>query len=395
MIYLDYNATTPVHPAVRQAIDQCLEVDFGNPSSAHAKGRIAASVVAQARKAVGAAIGVAPGDVIIFTGSATEANNLALLGAAGAMPATRCHIVISAIEHPAVVEPARHLQRLGWRLSIAPVTRDGLLDLSAMQALLNTGDVGLVSVMQANNELGTVQPVAAVAAMAHAAGALLHVDAAQAMGKLDVHVMTLGADLLTLAGHKMAAPKGIGALYIRQGVDLRPIQYGASQEGGLRPGTENVAYIAGLGVAAGLAAHNHAARQTMQHLRDRLQALLLAGIAGLTVNGALQARLPNTLHVSLPRGDARSVIALLADKVALSAGAACHADGQPSGVMQAIGAHPQQAHGALRLSLGPDTTEGDINEAASLVVSAIRHHWLELDATSFGAVNPKLKRWAM
>lgn len=380
MIYLDYNATTPVHPGVREAINQFLAHDFGNPSSGHAKGRVAAMAVASARKALGAAIGAADKDNIVFTGSATEANNLAILGVAAALPLTHRHIVISAIEHPAVVEPALQLQRQGWQLSIAPVTAGGVLDLCAMQALLQQGNVGLVSLMLANNELGTLQPVAEVAKLAHTAGALLHVDAAQAMGKVDVDVAGLGADLLTVAGHKMYAPKGIGALYIRHGVAIKPIQFGAGQEGGLRPGTENVAYITGLGVAAALAVHNHAARQVMQQLRDRLQTLLEAGIPGLQVNGALHARLPNTLHVSLPRGDGRAVIALLADDVALSAGAACHADGQPSGVMQAIGATAQQAKGALRLSLGIDTTAADINVAARLIVRATMQHWREQES---------------
>lgn len=375
MIYLDYNATTSVHPKVREAINEFLDADFGNPSSSHAKGRTAKAAVDSARAAVALAIGAAAEEVV-FTGSATEANNLALFGACRMAPPDRRHLVISAVEHPAVVEPALQLQREGWTLSIAPVDREGRVIVSELNALLERTPTALVSVMHANNELGTIQPIEEIAPIVKRHGALLHVDAAQSMGKVRVDVNALGADLLTIAGHKMYAPKGIGALYVRRGTPLAPMLYGASQERGIRPGTENVAYIAGLGVAAGIVSSALTEQRRMAGLRDQLQRRLAEGIPALTVNGSPVHRLPNTLHVSLPIGSARAVIALLSDDVALSPGAACHSDhpDEPSGVMKAIGASLQQANGALRLSLGYDTTADDIELAARLIVAAFDRH---------------------
>lgn len=376
MIYLDYNATTPIHPEVRRAINTFLDEDYGNPSSSHAKGRRAKAAVDAARASVAAAIGAAMPSEIVFTGCATESNNLALLGACAAAPADRRHLIISAVEHPAVLEPARHLERQGWRLSIVPVHRDGRVDLDALQALLASAQTALVSVMHANNELGTIQPVEQIGVLAKRYGALFHVDAAQAIGKIDVNVEAMRADLLTIAGHKMYAPKGIGALYVRSGTPLRPLTYGASQESGIRPGTENVPYIAGLGEAARLVSAAYTAREQMATLRDQLQTHLIDAIPGLTVNGSVECRLPNTLHISLPSGSARAVIAMLADDVALSPGAACHADAShaPSGVMQAIGATAQQANGAIRISLGYDTTSGEIDLAGRLIADAYERH---------------------
>ncbi len=375
MIYLDHNATTPVAPEVRQVIQTFLDVEFGNPSSSHAKGRAAKAAVDAARAALAELIGAAAPQEIVFTGSATESNNLALLGACAAAPAHRRHLVISAVEHPAVLEPALALRRQGWELSIAPVERDGRVDAAKLAALVRD-DTALVSVMHANNELGTVQPIEAIAPLVKRRGAVFHVDAAQSMGKIPVDVNALQADLLTIAGHKMYAPKGIGALYVRDGTPLRPLMYGASQERSLRPGTENVAYFAGLGAAARYVATAMAGRDRVAGLRDQLQVRLLAGVAGLTVNGSERHRLPNTLHVSLPLGSARALVALLANEVAVSPGAACHADtpDEPSGVMSAIGASAQQANGALRLSLGYDTRAEDIERAARLLCAAYEQH---------------------
>lgn len=373
MIYLDYNATTSVHPEVRHAINQCLEVDYGNPSSSHAKGRAAKAAVDKARAALATAIGAKPTE-IVFTGSATESNNLALFGTCKAAPTERSRLIISAVEHPAVVEPAQVLARRGWDVRIAPVHRDGRVDLQVLETQLASAPTALVSVMHANNELGTLQPVEEIGRMAKQHGALFHVDAAQAMGKVPVDVDAMRADLLTIAGHKMYAPKGIGALYVRTGTALAPQLFGASQEGGVRPGTENVAYIAGLGAAADVIARSGDAPRRMARLRDALQAHLLEAIAGLTVNGSQEHRLPNTLHVSLPSGNARALIAALADEVAMSPGAACHSDHDdaPSGVMRAIGATVQQANGALRISLGYDTTAAEIDAAAAKIVAAYR-----------------------
>lgn len=374
MIYLDHNATTPVHAEVQLTIAEFLAGRYGNPSSTHALGRVARQAVADARATVASAIGATHTDEVVFTGSATEADNMAVLGACRAAHPDRRHLIVSAVEHPAVLEPALQLQREGWQLSIAPVDRFGRLVLHEFERLLQAAPTALVSVMHANNELGTIQPVHEVGELARRHGALLHVDAAQSMGKIDVDVQAMQADLLTLAGHKMYAPKGIGALYVRRGTALRPLLFGASQEHGLRPGTENVAFIAGLGAAARIVTRSDAQRSQMAILRDELQRRLEARIPGLLVNGAPDARLPNTLHVSLPTGSARALVALLADEVALSPGAACHADtpDEPSGVMKAIGATPQQAFGALRLSLGYDTTRRDIDTAAERIVAAHR-----------------------
>jgi cysteine desulfurase len=376
MIYLDYNATTPVHTEVRRTINAFLDEDYGNPSSSHAKGRSAKAAVDTARASVAAAVGAVMPSEIIFTGCATESNNLAILGACSAAPADRRHLIISAVEHPAVLEPARHLERQGWKLSIVPVHRDGVVDLDALRTLLAASDTALVSIMHANNELGTIQPVEQIGALVKRHGALFHVDAAQAVGKIAVDVEAMQADLLTIAGHKMYAPKGIGALYVRRGTPLQPLSYGASQEGGIRPGTENVAYIAGLGAAARLVSAAYAERERMASLRDELQEYLVNAIPGLTVNGSVEHRLPNTLHISLPSGSARAVIAMLAEVVALSPGAACHAEAShaPSGVMQAIGATVQQANGAIRISLGFDTTSGDIDLAGRLIADAYARH---------------------
>lgn len=373
MIYLDYNATTPVHPEVRRAINVFLDEGFGNPSSSHAKGRTAKAAVDEARAEVAMAIGAKAAE-IYFTGSATEANNLAILGVCQAAPAQRRRIVISAVEHPAVLEPALHLAGQGWDLKIAPVGSDGRLDLKALAALLEEAPTALVSVMLANNELGTLQPVVGVGELARRHGALFHVDAAQAMGKVDVDVDVMQADLLTIAGHKMYAPKGIGALYVRVGTPIKPLQFGASQERGLRPGTENVAYIFGLAMAAKHTFQTTEARSRMARLRDQLQAHLIESIPGLTLNGSQEHRLPNTLHVSLPTVNARALIAELAEQVAMSPGAACHSDDdqEPSGVMKAIGASTQQANGALRISLGYDTTEEEIQSAGRQIVDTFR-----------------------
>lgn len=375
LIYLDYNATTPVHPEVRQTILRYLAQDFGNPSSSHAYGQVARKAVEASRASVARAIRATPHEVV-FTGSATEANNLALFGACAAAPPDRRHLIVSAVEHPAVMEPARILAGRGWKLSIAPVERDGRVDLDALKALLVVAPTAIVSVMHANNELGTIQPVEEIGDLARRHGALFHVDAAQAMGKIDVDVQAIKADLLTIAGHKMYAPKGIGALYVRRGTPLAPLVFGAGQEGGLRPGTENVAYIAGLGTAAEIASQELGARQRMAELRDAFQRRLVEAIPGLTVNGSQDHRLPNTLHISLPRGSARDVIALLAEQVALSPGAACHSGSAhlPSGAMQAIGATQQQAAGALRISLGYDTTAQQVDDAADAIVDAYRRH---------------------
>jgi len=372
-IYLDYNATTPVDPRVLEAMLPYLADHYGNPSSDHVLGQRAKAAVEAARAEVAALIGAMPGE-IVFTGCATEANNLALLGAARA--SGRKALVTSAIEHPSVLQPLRHLARQGWALTELPVDAAGRVQVDhAVNAI--TPEVALVSVMLANNETGSLQAVRALADLAHAAGALMHVDAAQAVGKVAVDMKALGADLLTLAGHKFYAPKGVGALVVRTGVALEPIQFGAGHERGLRPGTENVPHIVALGEAARLARTTlaqEAARMTA--LRDRLHGLLVAAIPGLQLNGHPTERLPNTLNVSFPAVAGWQVLAA-APTVAASTGSACHAgDHAVSGVLAAMGLTREAAAGAVRLSLGRFTTESEIDAAAAALIGA----WKSLTA---------------
>ncbi|MHB0975110.1 MAG: cysteine desulfurase family protein [Thiobacillus sp.] len=372
MIYLDYNATTPVDPHVLEAMLPYLAVHHGNPSSDHEYGRRAKAAMEAARAEVAALIGATPAE-IVFTGCATEANNLALLGAArAARPGGRTVLVTSAIEHPSVLNPLRHLEREGWSVTELPVDVTGRVQPDHAAKHI-TPEVALVSVMLANNETGSLQAIRAMADLAHAAGALMHVDAAQAVGKVAVDVKALGADLLTLAGHKFYAPKGVGALVVRTGVVIEPIQYGAGHEHGLRPGTENVPHIVALGEAARLARTTlaqEAARMTA--LRDRLHGLLAAAIPGLRLNGHPTERLPNTLNISFP-GVAGWQVLAAAPAVAASTGSACHAgDHAVSGVLAAMGLTREAAAGAVRLSLGRFTTDAEIDRAADALIGAWR-----------------------
>ncbi|MFY9513984.1 MAG: cysteine desulfurase family protein [Rubrivivax sp.] len=369
-IYLDHNATTPVAPEVFSALAPWLQSQFGNPSSSHAYGRRAAHAVSCAREQVATLIGSRPQE-IVFTGCATEANNLAPLGVARAMGPFRRHLVISAIEHPAVAAPAAALRDQGWAVSVVPVDAHGTVSAAAVEQALRP-DTALVSLMHANNEVGTLQPVADVAAITRPRGILLHTDAAQSVGKLPVSVDALGVDLLTMAGHKFSAPKGVGALYVRTGTPLRSILHGADQEQGLRPGTENVALIVALGAAAALAsAELPALTHRLRALRDRLHARLADGIPGLQLNGHPELRLPNTLHVSFPGVSGRSLLAQVADRVAASVGSACHSEHDAvSGVLAAMGIDAARASGAVRLSVGRTTQVADVDEAADALIAA-------------------------
>ncbi len=371
-IYLDYNATTPVAPEVADAMLPFLREHFGNPSSSHTYGRFAADAVSTARAQVAAFIG-ASSEEIVFTACATEANNLALLGAARAAPNSKRHLVISAIEHPAVMGPAKYLQDEGWELTVVPVDGFGRVSPKDVARALRS-DTALVSVMHANNEVGTVQPIEEIARVAHRHGVLLHTDAAQSAGKIAVDVDTLGVDLLSLAGHKFYAPKGIGALYVRRNTPLRSVGYGADHEGGLRPGTENVPAIVGLGVAAQLARSRlPEATRHLRALRDRLHQRLGEAIPGLMLNGHADERLPNTLHVSFPETTGRSLLEQVGDVVAASVGSACHSEhAAVSGVLAAMGFEYIRAIGAVRLSVGVMTTVDEIEYAANGLIEAWR-----------------------
>lgn len=369
-IYLDYNATTPVAPEVLEAMLPWLRDGYGNPGSAHGVGRRAAQAVAEARETVAALIGADPAE-ILFTGCATEADNLAVLGVMAA--SDRRHLIVSAIEHPAVLEPARELRRRGWNLTVLPVDSTGRVDPEAVAAAMRP-DTALVSVMHANNEVGTLQPIADIAAGIRGRGAVFHTDAAQSVGKLPIDVNALGIDLLTMAGHKFYAPKGIGALYVRSGSPLASLTFGGGQERGLRPGTENVAAIVALGAAARLALRDQAGvTERLRALRDELHARLEAAIPGLCLNGHPVKRLPNTLHVSFPGVSGRALLAAVDDRVWASVGSACHsAQDEVSGVLAALGADAVAATGAVRLSVGTPTTDEEIAEAASILVAAWR-----------------------
>jgi cysteine desulfurase len=369
-IYLDYNATTPVAPEVADAIEPFLRTGFGNPSSDHVYGRQARQAVDRARSQVAALVGCDVSEVV-FTGCATEANNLAILGVARALRETRRHVVTSAIEHPAVLQPCQRLAQDGWDVSVVPVDGNARLDLAALSRALRD-DTALVTIMHANNEVGTLQEIPEIAKLAHACGALMHTDAAQVIGKIPVDVDALGVDLLTIAGHKFYAPKGVGALYVRRGTPILPVIVGADHEQGLRPGTENVPAIVGLGEAARLARERlPSAGARMQQMRDLLHRLLGETIPGLTLNGHTEHRLPNTLNVSFPRVRGRELLHAVESDVATSVGSACHSESEAvSGVLAAMGIGSDRAVGAVRLSVGIPTTEDEIRHAALALVRA-------------------------
>ncbi len=371
-IYLDYNATTPVDPLVLEALLPFLQTHYGNASSAHVYGRRAHEAIEQARTQMGALIGATSSE-IVFTGCATEANNLAILGVARALREKRRHVVTSTIEHPAVQQPCKRLEADGWTVTRVRVDDTGRVDPDDVARALRD-DTALVSIMHANNEIGTLQDIAAIARLAHARGALMHTDAAQSVGKIAVSVDALGVDLLTIAGHKFYAPKGIGALYVRTGTSIAPALTGADHERGLRPGTENVAGIVALGAAAQLARTRlPAVTARMQASRDALHRMLADSIEGLTLNGHAQHRLPNTLNVSFPGVDGRALLHRAEAVVAASVGSACHAESEEvSGVLAALGIPYDRARGAVRLSTGWPTTEADVARAAQALVQASR-----------------------
>ncbi len=369
-VYLDHNATTPVLPEVVDAMLPYLREHFGNPSSDHPWGRAARRGVDRAREQVAALLGCGPGEVL-FTSGGTEANNLAIRGTVAARPERR-RVITSVIEHPATVEPCRHLERSGREVRWIGVDGDGVVRLDELDAALD-GDTALVTVMLANNEVGTLQPVGEIARRARAVGARVHSDAAQAAGKVPVRVDELGVDLLSVAAHKLYGPKGVGALYVREGTALQPLVRGAGHERGLRPGTENVPYIVGLGAACAIAARDlddEASR--LRGLRDELLARLRAAVPALARNGHPERGLPNTLSVRFP-GVLGSAVLAAAPEVAATTGSACHTGGEsPSGVLVAMGVDGAAALGTVRLSLGRGTTAGDVARAAGALIAAFR-----------------------
>ncbi|MGQ0501352.1 MAG: cysteine desulfurase family protein [Panacagrimonas sp.] len=363
-VYLDHNATTHLDPRVLDAMLPYLSGPAANASSLHRYGRIARDAVEQARMQVARLLGCEAKEVV-WTSGGTEANNLAVKGmTAGEAPS---RVLYGATDHPAVMEAAESLQYAGWGVEAVAVNRDGVIDFDALERQLTAGPVRLVSVMRANNETGVIQDVARVAALAHARGALLHVDAVQAIGKIAVDVNGLDADLLSVSAHKIHGPKGCGALVVRSHVELRPVQHGGAQERGLRGGTENVAAIVGFGAAAELALAELDARAGHAlALRQRLEAGLSARPDALnaTIFGAAAPdRLPNTLQFALAGWDGEALLMALDRKgFAVSSGSACASgSGEPSHVLLAMGHDRVTAKGAIRVSVGKDNTAADID----------------------------------
>ncbi len=370
-IYLDHNATTPIAPEVLDAMLPYLTRHYGNPSSNHPIGYRARDAIEAARQQVASCIGAAS-DEILFTSGGTESNNLAIRGSTATADASRRRVVTSQVEHPATARPCDLLEAQGWTVTRLPVTDTGTLDPDMVIHALDA-DVALLTVMLAQNETGAVMPIPAMAATARRFGIITHTDAAQAIGKIDVTVDTLGVDLLSVAGHKLYAPKGIGALYVRRGTPLEPVLLGGGQERGLRPGTENVPSIVGLGAACGLAQSRLKTEpQRLRILRDELWRSLSSRIPTLVRHTPKDNCLPNTLTVSFPAVLGRDVLAH-ADGVLASTGSACHAGlHTPSATLLAMGVSPDVALGAVRLSLGHANTTGDIAAAADILVAAYR-----------------------
>jgi cysteine desulfurase NifS/selenium donor protein len=374
-IYLDYNATTPIDRRVAEAMTPYLYEHFGNPSSAHPYGVAAKRAVEHARAQVAALLGCQPVE-IVFTSGGSEANNNAIKGVASAYRERGNHIITSAIEHPAVLEPCRWLEAQGYHITVLPVDADGLVDPAAVERAL-TPDTILVTIMHANNEVGTIQKVAEITAITHRHGVLMHTDAAQSMGKIPVQVDELGVDLLSVAGHKMYAPKGVGALYIRSGVRLAKFVHGADHEANRRAGTENVLEIVGLGQAAEIAGQDLARNAAhMRAMRDRLWAGLTRELDTpnlLKLNGHPEERLPNTLSVSFRAIEANTLLSEIGEQVAASAGAACHADQvDVSAVLEAMQVPVEYAMGTVRFSVGKMTTAEEIDRAVEIVSGAVR-----------------------
>ncbi len=369
-VYLDYNATTPLDPGVIAEMRPFLETEFGNPSSSHYYGAGPKQAVAKARRRVAEFLNCLPEEVF-FTSGGTESNNHAIKGMARALKDRGRHIVTTAFEHPAVLEVCRYLEGEGFETTRVAVDERGMVDPERIRQALRP-DTILVTVMHANNEVGTIQPIADIARLVGPRGIVMHTDAAQSPGKIPVDVSSLGVDLLSIAGHKLYAPKGIGALYVRKGLAPETFCHGAGQEMGRRAGTENVAGIVGLGKACEMATANLAKDSLrMRALRDRLHEGIAGRTDGVRLNGHPEHCLPNTLNLSFQGLDADRLLEEIGKEVAASAGAACHAGSVAvSHVLEAMRVPVEWARGALRFSLGRMTTPGDIDRAVDAVAAA-------------------------
>lgn len=370
MIYLDNNASTPVDPEVANVMDHTLRRHFGNPSSSHYAGVAAKTVVEEARLQVARLIGCNQEEVF-FTSGGTESNNLAILGTARRKE--KGHLITSVVEHPAVINPCRHLEDSGFALTYVGVDKTGRADLDAIRRSIRK-DTILITLMHANNETGVIQPVEEVAALAKERGISFHSDAAQSIGKIPVNVSEMGCDMMTIAAHKFYGPKGVGALFLRKGVGLSPILFGAGHERGFRPGTENVAGVAGLGKACEMSANFGAVRMSqMKTIADELYRGLLEKIGGIRLNGHEILRLPNTLNISIEGIDSFDLLERIKGDVAASSGSACHSGRKsPSAVLKAMGVPDTDAMSSIRLSAGKDNTSQEIEEAVEILVKAVK-----------------------
>jgi len=385
-IYLDYNATTPVHQEVAEAVRPYLEHFFGNPSSSHSFGALARTAVEKARAKLAALVGCKNHE-IIFTSGGSESNNLAIKGVALQYRDKGRHIITSSIEHPAVTEVCKYLEKQGFRITWLRVDEFGMVSPDDLEKAI-TGDTILVSIIHANNEVGTIQPVAQLAEIAHNHGALFHTDAAQSSGKIPITDMN--ADLLSITGHKLYAPKGIGALYVREGVKLEKLIHGADHEQNLRAGTENVALIAGLGKACELALKDlEASQMHSRKLRDLLYKKIIEAVPSVRLNGHPEERLPNTLSLSFPGLEANTILSELADEVAASAGAACHAgETTMSATLAAMQVPMEYAMGTIRFSTGRFLSEADIEKAAEAIIRVVGRWSLVGEGVGLGTRGP-------
>jgi cysteine desulfurase len=371
-IYLDYNATTPHDPEVIAAMRPFFEEEFGNPSSSHYYGSKPKQAVIKAREQVASLLNCRPQE-IVFTSGGTESNNFAIKGCAQAFRDKGSHIITSQIEHPAVIEVCDYLKTSGYEITYLPVDEFGRVQLEDLKTAIKKETI-LISIMHANNEVGTIEPIAEISKLAKKHGIILHTDAAQSVGKIPVDVSRLGVDLLSIAGHKVYAPKGIGGLYIRQGLAPAKLMHGAGQEMAVRPGTENVLEIVGLGKACEIAGRDLPKNMAhMQAMRDRLYEGIKKGCESVRLNGHPQHRLPNTLNISFRGLEANRILDAIGGEVAASAGAACHSDTvQISEVLKAINLPLQWAKGTLRLTTGRMTTASDIDKAVQVICAAVQ-----------------------
>ena len=370
-IYLDHNATTPLDPIAKQAMVPYMEKEFGNPSSAYSLGLRAKQGLEQARNQVAQLLGCENNEVI-FTSGGSESNNMALKGLIDLKNSDQYHIITSAVEHPAIMNPALYLMELGVNVTILPVDGHGQIDPDTVKNAIQP-NTKLISIMLANNETGTLQPIAEISNIAQEHDILLHTDAAQAVGKMVVDVRNLGVDLLSVAGHKLYGPKGVGALFMKQGIHLTPLIHGAGQEGGKRAGTENVLLSVGLGAACQVAKKELSKHiQEMESMRDHLQDRLFSSIDGLVLNGHPKERLPNTLNISVPGVEGGKILEAL-PSISASTGAACHDRNiKLSHVLSAMRVPPQIGMGALRLTVGRTNSMDQIDKAADLIIKQVK-----------------------